>query len=314
MSGLIGLDWGTSSLRAYWLDGRGKIREARSRPWGVRHLPDGGFEAALADITAAWPALPRLAAGMIGSRNGWLEVPYTNLPASTEKLSDDVRTLRLADGTDIHIVPGLRNPCGPDVMRGEETQILGALALKPALAARSTWILPGTHSKWVSITNGVVTDFCTFMTGELFALLRQHSILGAGTSDDTPDSDAFLQGVDAARDSGDAGALGRLFSARALMLDGQLSPASVPSYLSGLLLGEEFRAGIAAKRFDLTAPLQLIGDAGLCERYRQAASHFDIELSEPFIESSAHGLWLIACRMGLVTMDASSAPKESTSC
>lgn len=314
MSGLIGLDWGTSSLRAYWLDEAGEIRETRARPWGIRHLPDGGFDAALIDIIAGWPRLPRLACGMVGSRQGWQEVPYMDLPADTTQLGSAVRSLRAKDGLDVHIVPGLRNPQGPDVMRGEETQLLGALALRPALTLDSSWILPGTHSKWARVRDGAVIDFCTLMTGELFALLRQHSILCAGSGDAAVDPDAFARGVIAARDSGSAGAFSRLFSARALMLDGALAPDAVPEYLSGLLIGEELRSSLASNRFRHDAPLQLIGDAALCARYRLAASHFDIDLAEPLLDAAAHGLWQIACHIGLVSAGSSTTPKEASSC
>ncbi|GGY26703.1 2-dehydro-3-deoxygalactonokinase [Rhodanobacter panaciterrae] len=314
MSGLIGLDWGTSSLRAYWLDGAGEIRETRTRAWGIRHLPDGGFDAALTDITAGWPRLPRLACGMVGSRQGWLEVPYMDVPADTAQLGSAVRSLRTKDGLDVHIVPGLRNPQGPDVMRGEETQLLGALALRPALIPDSSWILPGTHSKWARVRDGAVADFCTLMTGELFALLRQHSILCAGSGDAAVDHDAFARGVIAARDSGSAGAFSRLFSARALMLDGALAPDAVPEYLSGLLIGEELRSSLATNRFRHDAPLQLIGDAVLCARYRLAAFHFDLDLAEPLVDAAAHGLWQIACDIGLVSANSSTTSKESSSC
>jgi 2-dehydro-3-deoxygalactonokinase len=319
MSGLIGLDWGTSSLRAYRLDGAGAIRETRVRPWGLRHLPDGGFDTALAGITDGWPRLPRLACGMVGSRQGWLEVPYMDLPADTTQLGKAVRSLRAGDGSDVHIVPGLRNPQGPDVMRGEETQLLGALALRPALAADSIWILPGTHSKWVRVREAAVVDFRTLMTGELFALLRQHSILCSGSDHAAVDTDAFARGVTAARDSGSAGAFSRLFSARALMLDGALAPGAVPEYLSGLLIGEELRCSLATNRFRHDAPLQLIGEAALCARYRQAAAHFDLDLAEPLVDAAAHGLWQIACHAGLVDagpLDAgsSAASKETSAC
>ncbi|OOG64045.1 2-keto-3-deoxy-galactonokinase [Rhodanobacter sp. B04] len=314
MSGLIGLDWGTSSLRAYWFDAAGEIRGTRARPWGIRHLPEGGFDAALADITEGWPRLPRLACGMVGSRHGWLEVPYMDLPAETAQLGGAVRSLRAKDGLDVHIVPGLRNPQGPDVMRGEETQLLGALALRPALIPDSTWILPGTHSKWARVRDGAVTDFCTLMTGELFALLRQHSILCAGSGDAAVDPDAFARGVIAARDSGSAGAFTLLFSARALMLDNALAPDAVPEYLSGLLIGEEMRSSVASNRFRHDAPLQLIGDAALSARYRLAASHFDLELAEPVVDAAAHGLWQIACNIGLVSAGSSTASEETSAC
>jgi 2-dehydro-3-deoxygalactonokinase len=313
MSGLIALDWGTSSLRAYWLDA-GRIRESQAQPWGVRHLPEGGFSGALADITAGWPRLPRLACGMVGSRQGWLEVPYLELPADTAQLGRALRSVRANDDLDVHIVCGLRNAHGPDVMRGEETQLIGALALQPALAAHSTWILPGTHSKWVSVREAAVIDFCTLMTGELFGLLQQHSILAAGAQDAATDPKAFARGVIAARDSGAAGALSRLFSARALMLDGALPAASVPDYLSGLLIGEELRSALATERFRCAAPIQLIGDAALCARYRAAARHFELALAEPIIDAAAYGLWQIARHAQLIDADSPTASRETFSC
>jgi 2-dehydro-3-deoxygalactonokinase len=314
MSGLIALDWGTSQLRAYWLDGNGQIHDARTRPWGARHLPEGGFDAALADIIAGWPTLPRLACGMVGSRQGWLEVPYVDLPADLDRIGAAVRHLRAADGLDVHIVPGLHNPHGPDVMRGEETQIVGAMVLQPSLAAASNWILPGTHSKWVSVRHGSVSDFCTLMTGELFSLLWNHSILGTGQRDALATPDAFERGVIAARDSGAEGALSRLFSARSLMLEGSLAPGAVPEYLSGLLIGEEFRVALAARRFPPDEPFQLIGDAALCDRYRLAASLYGITLRAPVVDAAAYGLWQIACHIGLVSHSGPSLPKDSLPC
>lgn len=303
MSGLVALDWGTSSLRAFRFDDTGKLKETRARPWGIRHLPEGGYDAALAGITADWPALPRVACGMVGSRNGWREMPYLDLPAGAAQLGDALGSVRAADGMDVHLIPGLHDPRGPDVMRGEETQLIGALALRPELAATSTFILPGTHSKWAVVRDGAVTGFRTLMTGELFAVLRQHSILGATGVDAADDAKAFARGVVAARDSGAAGALSRLFSTRALMLGGALPPASVPDYLSGLLIGEEFRAALADGLARRDAPLPLIGETALCERYRRAAALFDIELPAPIADAAAHGLWQLAARAGLVQTD-----------
>ncbi len=313
MAGLIGLDWGTSSLRAYRLDA-GTVAEVRARPWGIRQLPEGGFDAALAEVTAGWPALPRLACGMVGSRNGWCEVPYLELPTDAVTVGRALHVFVAGDGRALHLVPGLRNAQGPDVMRGEETQLFGAMARDPALAAHATVVLPGTHSKWASVRDGAVVDFSTAMTGELFALLLRHSILHADSDEGAPAPDAFARGVLAARDSGAAGGLSRLFSARALMLDGMLAPASVPDYLSGLLLGEELRAQIASGRFRIDAPIQLIGDAALCARYREAAAHFDLSFARPWVDVVADGLWQLAVAAGLVTDPLVVVSKEARSC
>ncbi len=129
MDGLIGLDWGTSTLRAYRIDATGHLEEARSRPWGIRRLPDGGFDAALIGITEDWPdTLPRLASGMAGSRGGWHEVPYVDLPVGTDSIARHLGRVRTARGSNLLLVPGLRDPCAPDVMWGEGTQLIGALS------------------------------------------------------------------------------------------------------------------------------------------------------------------------------------------
>jgi 2-dehydro-3-deoxygalactonokinase len=295
MSGLIALDWGTSSLRAIRMDADGTVLETRRQPWGIRQLPDSGFAGALEAVTQGWPALIRIASGMIGSRSGWREVAYLDLPAGGDELAGALDT---AEG--LTIVPGLRNPRGPDVMRGEETQIVGLMALHPA-AADATVLLPGTHSKWVSLRQGRVVDFCTLMTGELFALLRQHSILAAGVDAGAAfdDGDAFLDGVRQAHDSGAAGVLSRLFATRARMLDGDLQPASIPDYLSGLLIGEEFRSMRADRRMPTDQPLWLIGDAALCARYRLAAAECSIALAPAVDDTAAAGLWWLARAAGL---------------
>ncbi|WP_271409143.1 2-dehydro-3-deoxygalactonokinase [Pseudomonas sp. Q1-7] len=314
LGGLIGLDWGTSSLRAYRFDANGQVCATRQRPWGIRQLPAGGFEAALTQITEGWPALPRLACGMVGSRQGWREVAYVKLPADAATLARGVVHVRCADGGELHVVPGLRNAGIADLMRGEETQIIGALALRPELAGECDWLLPGTHSKWASVRNGVITDFRTFLTGELYALLCRHSTLGTGISHEPVDPQAFARGVLAARDSGAAGISGRLFSARALLLEGEIAGGDVSAYLSGLLIGEELRANLAAGRLRPGLPPQLIGEADLCQRYRQAAALFDLHLPEPLLDASARGLWLLACATGLIPIAAPQAPKETPSC
>lgn len=308
MNGLIAIDWGTSSLRAMLMDADGGVLETRRQPWGIRQLPVGGFSAALDTVTSGWPALPRLAAGMVGSRSGWREVAYLELPAGGKELA---QAIDHANG--LSIVPGLHNHRGPDVMRGEETQLVGLVARYPA-AADATVLLPGTHSKWVSLRQGAVVDFCTLMTGELYALLRNHSILGAGADAGTPASDdeAFLSGVRDARDSGAAGAFSRLFAARARMLDGALKMTSVPDYLSGLLIGEEFRSMRVDQRMPADRPLWLIGDAELCARYRLAASAFSVELAPAVTDTAAAGLWWLAHAGGLLDVASTNAPALSS--
>ncbi|WP_243042794.1 2-dehydro-3-deoxygalactonokinase [Dyella sedimenti] len=298
---LIGLDWGSTQLRAYRYGERGEVLDKRVLPHGIRHLPGGGFAEAFAQAVAGWPDAPLLACGMIGSRNGWQEVPYLDTPTGIERLAGALGAMRTPDGRTLHLVPGLRDPGRPDVMRGEETQVAGVLARAPSAIHRGCLLLPGTHSKWVELRDGAVTGFATVMTGELFGLLCRHSILGAQLPPAQDDERVFRRGVETARDSGAAGALSRVFSARTLMLDGLLPPASVPDYLSGLLIGDELRIALAAGWIDPLTPIQMVGEGALCERYLRAAALFGIDIATTPDDTTAHGLWRIAVEAGLAS-------------
>lgn len=300
---LIGLDWGSTHLRAYRYDGQGQVLEKRALPYGIRHLPEGGFPAAFAQAVEHWPDVPVLACGMVGSRNGWLEVPYLDTPTSVDRLASALTAMNTG-GRTLHLVPGLRDSSRPDVMRGEETQVVGVLAQAPDVARRGCLLLPGTHSKWVSLRDGEVTGFATVMTGELFALLTQHSILGAALPPAVEDEHAFRRGVDTARDSGAAGALSRVFSARTLMLDGSLPPTSVADYLSGLLIGDELRIAVAAGWTDASSSVHMVGEGALCDRYLRAASIFGLSIHQAPDATTSHGLWRIADAAGLISTQA----------
>lgn len=301
---LIGLDWGSTHLRAYRFDERGLVEDVRALSCGIRQLPAGGFVEAFTQALSGWPQVPVLACGMVGSRNGWLEVPYLDTPVRIERLATALTPLAAPDGRTVHLVPGLRDPSRPDVMRGEETQVAGVLAQFPEASHRGQLLLPGTHSKWVNVRDGAVTGFATVMTGELYGLLSQHSILGASPPRATDDDEAFRRGVATARDSGAAGVLSRVFSARTLMLDGTLASASVADYLSGLLIGDELRMALAAGWIDTREPVLLVGDAALCARYINAADAFGLHLAKAPDATTARGLWLIAVESGLVTTHA----------
>ena len=304
MARLLALDWGTSSLRAYLLGEGGALIEERRQPWGLLHLPEGGFGAALKGVAGDWldgtPALPLIASGMVGSAQGWREAPYARCPADAAALAAQLLRFEALPGVMLHIVPGVRlDGPRPDVMRGEETQVVGLLAGQPALAEQATLVMPGTHSKWVRVQAARIVDFRTYMTGELFALLREHSILsrpareagGSPTCDD-----AYDRGVTAVRAAGTAGATVLLFSARALVLGGQLRAGDSLDYLSGLLVGEELRSALSDD--DGVEPV-LVGDAALCERYRRALALFGRRAQTAGEGAAAAGLWQIAARAGL---------------
>ncbi|MGN2252988.1 2-dehydro-3-deoxygalactonokinase [Frateuria sp. GZRe12] len=297
---LVGLDWGSTRLRAYRFDEAGHVAATRALPWGSRQLPAGGFAEAFAQAVEGWPHAPVLACGMVGSRGGWREAPYLDTPCRLDALGGALTSVDAPDGRTVHIVPGLRDPAGPDVMRGEETQVAGVLAQPSPPIGEVRLLMPGTHSKWVHVSDGSVTGFTTVMTGELFALLRGYSVLGAGLPDGGADEEAFALGVAAARTSGAAGGLSRLFSARALMLEGALAPASVADFLSGLLIGDELRMALAAGWATPAAPVQLVGEDALCARYLQAAPAFGLTLQPTSGAPAASGLWQVATTAGLL--------------
>ena len=303
---LIGLDWGSTRLRAYCYGDNGALLEARALANGVRQLPPGGFIEAFRAATDGWPPAPLIACGMVGSRNGWHEVPYLDTPADVSHLARSLVAMSLPDNRVLHLVPGLRDPERPDVMRGEETQIIGMLAQGINSRWSGTLLLPGTHSKWVRVREAVVVGFATMMTGELYDLLRRHSVLCTQSpAGGEHDIEAFRRGVDTARDSGSTGGMSRLFSARSLMLDGALAPASVADYLSGLLIGEEIRAAMAAGWADAATPVHMVGDAALCLRYNNAATVFGLRFETAPDTTTALGLWRIATEAGLITHAAS---------
>lgn len=300
MSGtaLIAIDWGTTSARSYCLDDQGRVLDQRHLPLGISKIQDGQFVAAFAQLVAGWDdRVPCLACGMIGSRQGWVEAAYVACPASLEELA---RRLARAGNNALSIVPGLitRDARGiPDVMRGEETQILGAV--KPSESAVA--VLPGTHTKWARVERGVVVDFLTFMTGELYALLLAHSILGRLARPELPEAfpEAFERG---ARHGLEAGSLSHdLFMARTLALTSELLPAEVAPWLSGLLIGREVRDALPwASHQAAGSPLRIAGEASLCDRYVQVLQMAGIPTERSPADAAALGLWRIAGQAGML--------------
>lgn len=263
----IAVDWGTSHLRATAMAATGPIATVGSDQ-GMSTLAPAEFEPALIKLLTPWLAsdhvLPVLICGMAGSRQGWTEAKYRTVPctpldraALTEVVSENKQIK-------VHIAPGLSQKTPADVMRGEETQIAGALSLDPNFDG--VFCLPGTHSKWVHVSAGEVVSFQTFMTGELFALLSQNSVLRHGMQGEGHDDAAFQEACSDALSRPEKIAA-RLFSLRAENLLSGLSPVCARARLSGLLIGIELAA---AKPYWLGQPVTLIGAPDLCAHYDQA--------------------------------------------
>jgi len=341
---LIALDWGTSSLRAYRLDATGRALEVRALPRGVMKLSEleipakfgadskaafeFAFEEACGDWKRATPQVPVIAAGMVGSRQGWQEAPYLSIPVAVDQIGSKLSTVPTRSGQIVHIVPGLiENSALPNVMRGEETQVIGALSTLdfsavPSYAEQQNKQdeiligLPGSHSKWVQVTRqhqpaqDHIEHFHTFMTGEVYAALCEHTILGCGMQIGHANGDvigddhaAFDRGVLVAQTpAGRAGVLSTIFSTRTLGLTGILDGASQREYLSGLLIGHEVAAlqdMLEAQRYQ-PACVVLVGDAALCDRYARALRAYGMDQIEVAGQATERGLWQLAVGAGLV--------------
>lgn len=293
---MIACDWGTSSLRAYRLDAAGRVLDSRRSALGILAAAPR-FAEVLAEQIAGWDEPLLLLSGMIGSRQGWVEMPYVPCPAGFADIAAGIREIEAPalPGRRLFLVPGLSMPgtgTAPDVMRGEETQICGLL---PTLARGEHWVcLPGTHSKWARVVDGRVIEFQTAMTGELFDLLRRHSLLSRSMPDEAAfDPTAFSQGLDRAGQGG--GLPYELFGVRARHLFGELAEAQLPSYLSGLLIGHELQG-----RPSLRGPVHLIGGEALLKPYsialerRGTVTHCHREVQ------AANGMLAIARAAGLL--------------
>lgn len=262
--GWIAVDWGTTNRRAFALDAAGRevdrLRDAR----GIRSVERGSFPAAVGALRARFGDLPILLAGMVGSNRGWVEAPYVPCPATLDGL---VGRLVRIDDEDAWIIPGVCHVAEDrhDVMRGEEVQLFGAVAagLTPpdGLACH-----PGTHAKWARMEAGAVTGFRTVMTGEMFALLKAHSILAPQLAPVAAIGPSFLEGVDRSLTACDL--LADLFSVRARALLAGLTPEAASAFTSGLLIGADVKIGLAGTAEDV--PVTLVGDGNLTALYAAA--------------------------------------------
>ncbi len=268
---ILGIDWGTTNRRAYLLDDGGKLARVHADDQGMLAVK-GNFAASLRDLLASMQMTRGqvLMSGMVGSRNGWCDVPYLPVSRPLDQLASAMVAVESQlDGVTCQIVPGYRatDDAGmPDVMRGEETQILGALA---SGAPPGWFVLPGTHCKWVHVENGRINHLLTFMTGELFGLLSERGTLAALMQHHEADvPEAFVQGMDAAA-SGPF--THRAFSCRALVVTDQMPAAHAASWLSGLLIGTELHE--IRRRNQVRGVVQVVGSPQLAERYVSALRH-----------------------------------------
>jgi 2-dehydro-3-deoxygalactonokinase len=269
-------DWGTSNLRLALCSGNGQVLEVRKGPGAAESR--GKFAETLDTLSSDWRGahgeLPILLCGMVGSTFGWREAPYLACPAQTQELADALVSPR----ADVHIVPGMKctNPLGaPDVMRGEETQLLGATcgSLAPGLQSGKKLVcMPGTHTKWVSMYDGVVQEFLTVPTGEMFALLSHHSVIVRDRTTAVVHRAAeFERGLAAAWRHPEVPVLHKIFQARTLRLDKQLSPEGAASWMSGLLVGTDVAGALQLlDGADPRAPVHVIGTAELISAYAAA--------------------------------------------
>lgn len=270
---LVGIDWGTTNRRAYVLDPHGRLVRQHSDEFGILAVA-GGFEASLAQLlrTLDIGRADVIMSGMVGSRNGWLQVPYLSTDTPISRLPEALVGIDTGlPGVRCRIVPGYRydDPHGtPDVMRGEETQVLGAQALS---ASEGWFLLPGTHSKWARVENGAITEFSTFMTGELFALLTRHGTLAALMQEQATVPEAFEAGV---RVAGRGSFTHAAFGCRALVVTDSMPATHASSYLSGLLIGCELDDIRKKEGGRGELQVQMIGSAGLGERYLAALGFF----------------------------------------
>jgi 2-dehydro-3-deoxygalactonokinase len=257
--GYIAVDWGTTNRRAYAVEGDGRLADSFEDALGILAVPAGGFEAEVAEIRRRLGDRPMLMAGMVGSNRGWREAPYAPCPAGPRELAEAV--LWIEPGR-VGIVPGVSQSgaAGADVMRGEEVQVLGAAAA--GLVPPDGLVChPGTHAKWVELAAGRIVAFRTMMTGELFGLLKAHSILADELQDEAVADASFREGAAAAL--GGEELLAGLFRIRARRLLGE-SDGGGASYASGLLIGSDVRAGLGLHR---EGRIALIGAPALCALY-----------------------------------------------
>ncbi len=292
----ISIDWGTTSFRACQVDGVGRVTGQRNAPEGILSVKDGAFEQALERHLDGWDrSLPVVAAGMITSRQGWVELPYVDCPAGPAELARAIHVRQLHSGRTVLFLTGLHlasSTLGHDVMRSEETQVFGSLD-----TGATHFVTPGTHSKWIDVESERITNFATYVTGEAYAVLLKHSILGRLMAEDEDDKPTFLKGVDAAF-ADPAGLLHNLFSVRSLGLYNAIPAKHLASYLSGLVIGSEVAHAISNR--DTKASYVVLASPGIGGKYVLAmqAAGLNVTMGDPL--AMVKGQAIVAQAAGII--------------
>ncbi len=274
---MIAVDWGTTNRRAWALGRHGKVLAERGDGEGLLGVKPGDFARSFATFAASWltgdDRLPVLMCGMVGSKLGWVEAPYIEAPADLARLASHLHPAPFDGNARIAIVPGVSclDRGVPDVMRGEECQVLAVLAGRSLREA--TLLLPGTHSKWVRVADGKLSAFRTYMTGELFNALTSSGTLSQLMEKGDLDGAAFEQGLRQVRAERSGALTHLLFGVRTLGLFDRLPRASLASYLSGLLIGAEL---MDAVHWSGAKQVIAVGSPKLLENYRRAAAFLSL--------------------------------------
>ena len=283
--GFIAVDWGTTNRRAYSIGADGRSSDEFEDGLGILSVPRGGFHDAVGEIRARLGDRPLLLGGMIGSNRGWVEAPYVSCPAGLGDLASGL----VWPEPDVAIVPGVADDAGAraDVMRGEEVQLLGAVAAG-LIPADCTVCHPGTHNKWAEVTAERIATFRTVMTGELFNLLKEHSILADLLGPDAEPGEPFAAGVQRGLE-GD-GIQAELFSVRARVLLGKARREEAAAFTSGLLIGSDVGIGLSGIA---NREVIVMGRPELTELYAAAisiAGHEAVELDgeQCFLAGARH--------------------------
>lgn len=274
---LVGVDWGTTRLRACLIGDDGDIRARVETDDGMRSVAPGAFARTLDSVLYNLPGATRaplvVLSGMVGSRDGWCEVPYVEMPATLAALARGAAVVDLPGRGEVVIVPGVAHTTddgSTDVARGEETQVVGAM--RAMGIGDGTFVLPGTHSKWITVRGGALVALRTFMTGDVFAALRHNTILSHSVGTDGTAGDSFIEGLsDSAALNRPGDLLNALFTVRTADLFGRRTGAAATDYLSGLLIGAEVLAAV-----ERVGHVIIVGMARLATLYERALRHVGV--------------------------------------